>query len=269
MLRAFLFILMISVSASAQTASDIHGKVIIDLSERKPNDIIVHNKTKAITKKTLTNGHFTISASVGDSLVFSGDFIETRAIRVSAYHIHHEFTIHLNEEVVQLAELEVKKPLTGNYQNDMTLKPDTQIEDLYRSLGLNIRERDKIGKARESVATYKSFPRIGSSIVIPLTLDPITFLKSVSGYYRKLDNLYTYEDFNTKIETVHSFLGKDYFEKDLGIPKGESYVFIMYAFYKNKEAFNQYYLEKNYLELDGLLRKSAKEYKNRANENQN
>lgn len=178
-----------SLAGVAVSAQNLSGNVVIDFSNTTADGIKILNQTKKLYTTTDMTGHFTISASVKDTIIFSGSFLETRKFIVTQTALSNpNFTIHLNTENIKLADLVVRPKLTGFIEKDIATVPnDKRKENLYKSLGIDIRVLD-IKYVEKKTPILQSITSV----------DVISILKHLNGYYRKLESLQTYEKYIKK-----------------------------------------------------------------------
>uniref|UniRef100_UPI0039A6AA3B hypothetical protein n=1 Tax=Ornithobacterium rhinotracheale TaxID=28251 RepID=UPI0039A6AA3B len=254
MLKTFnttFLLLIFMLMGSPILAQNLSGSVVIDFSNAKPEGIKILNSTQRLYTTTDIAGHFTISATVGDTVIFSGSFLQTRKFIVTRAALKNpHFTIHLNTEDIKLADLVVRPKLTGFIERDVATVPnDRRKENLYKSLGIDIKVLDL------------HFEEKKTPILKGITsLDVISLIKHMNGYYRKLGNLQEYEKYIEKINGVREFLGDDFFVKYLKLPKDEIQQFIIFTQYRNQAAYEQAYRGKSYLSLSALFQKELPDY---------
>ncbi|UVD86325.1 carboxypeptidase-like regulatory domain-containing protein [Ornithobacterium rhinotracheale] len=246
-----------SLAGVAVSAQNLSGNVVIDFSNTTADGIKILNQTKKLYTTTDMTGHFTISASVKDTIIFSGSFLETRKFIVTQTALSNpNFTIHLNTENIKLADLVVRPKLTGFIEKDIATVPnDKRKENLYKSLGIDIRVLDmKYEENKEPILKNIT------------TLDVISLFKHLNGYYRKLESLQTYEKYIKKINEVREFIGDDFFINYLKLPKDEIQQFVIFTQYRNQAAYEQAFKTKSYLAMSSLLKKELPLYLKRIEE---
>lgn len=243
--------LIFSLTGIVVSAQNLSGSVVLDFSDAQPSGIKILNQTKKLYTTTDMTGHFTISASAKDTLIFSGPFLETRKFILTPKTLSNpNFTIHLNTENIKLADLVVRPKLTGFMEKDVATVPnDKHKENLYKSLGIDIKVLDM--KYEEKKAP----------ILQGITsLDVMSILKHLNGYYRKLGNLQAYEKYIKKINEVREFMGDDFFVVYLKLPKDEIPQFVIFTQYRNQAAYDQAFYTKSYLALSSLFQKELSNY---------
>ncbi|MGV4605503.1 hypothetical protein [Ornithobacterium rhinotracheale] len=246
-----------SLAGVAVSAQNLSGNVVIDFSNTTADGIKILNQTKKLYTTTDMTGHFTISASVKDTIIFSGSFLETRKFIVTQTALSNpNFTIHLNTENIKLADLVVRLKLTGFIEKDIATVPnDKRKENLYKSLGIDIRVLDmKYEENKEPILKNIT------------TLDVISLFKHLNGYYRKLESLRKYEGYIKKINDVREFLGDDFFVTYLKLPKNEIQSFLIFVQYRNQATYEQAFKTKSYLAMSSLLKKELPLYLKRIEE---
>lgn len=254
--KSFL-ILIFTLAGTAVSAQNLSGSVVIDFSNATADGIKILNQTKKLYTTTDMTGHFTISASVNDTIIFSGSFLETRKFIVTESALNNpHFAIHLNTENIKLADLVVRPKLTGFVEKDVATVPnDKRKENLYKSLGIDIKVLD--------IKYEENKDPILKNIT---TLDVISLFKHLNGYYRKLESLRKYEGYIKKINDVREFLGDDFFVTYLKLPKNEIQSFLIFAQYRNQAAYEQAFQTKSYLAMSSLLQKELPIYLKRIEE---
>ncbi|QAR30067.1 hypothetical protein EQP59_01185 [Ornithobacterium rhinotracheale] len=260
MLKTFhttFLLLIFMLVGSPILAQNLSGSVVIDFSNAKPEGIKILNSTQRLYTTTDIAGHFTISATVGDTVIFSGSFLQTRKFIVTRAALKNpHFTIHLNTEDIKLADLVVRPKLTGFMDKDVATVPnDKRKENLYTSLGIDIKVLDmKYEENKEPILKNIT------------TLDVISLFKHLNGYYRKLESLRKYEGYIKKINDVREFLGDDFFVTYLKLPKNEIQSFLIFVQYRNQATYEQAFKTKSYLAMSSLLKKELPPYLKRIEE---
>lgn len=244
----------------AQSGSELVGQIVIDFSTLPSNDVFVTNKRTQITAKTGLSGTFRIQAQVQDTLLIYAPFLESRRFIVSQRALElRPVMIHMNQEVVQLQDVISVAPLTGDLPYDVAqASKNRDVEELYKALGLDIRQLDRIPK--EQIANV--FPRI-AGIPIPTSLDIETLYKHLTGYYRRMRNLDAFERLETRIHFVKEYFGPDYFEKTLGLPYEETHGFLLYLYDHTNNLYEISYHSRDMLTMEQLMRDGAPVFKER------
>ncbi|MDO5656234.1 MAG: hypothetical protein Q4G27_08855 [Flavobacteriaceae bacterium] len=254
-----LFLLFIPVTFIAQE-KNINGLIIVDFKSENSEGVWIVNKQTGNYAITDLTGSFRISASVGDTLHLQGSFLQDRkfVVRPTSFD-YNPLVIHMNYEVVMLEDLIVKAPLTGDLKKDMnTVAYNDEVERIYANLGIDIRTLDMKPKEKHE-------PIVGrlGIIPIPTSLNIESLYKTFTGYYRRMENLNQFERLEKRLVDVRDYLGVKFFEETLQIPEEEIHGFLLYAYEHSNQNYEQYYLQKDFLSLDQLLRQKAPEFRQR------
>lgn len=257
-----LAILMFSPQGKAQE-KDLKGLIVIDFNNTEGNDILITNQNTKVTAISDLTGSFKIKATVGDTLAFNGYFLEPRKFYVKKSSFDFDpLIIHMNQEIIELEDLIVKKPLTGDIEKDVkSVKIKDDIENLYKSLGIDIRTLDMEPREKKEDV----IPKLGS-IPIPISLNVEALFKSITGYYRKMETLRKFEKLETRLNGVKEHFGIKYFEETLGIPENEIRGYLLYCYDTSGGSYELYFKQKDFLSIDSILREKAKSFRKRLEE---
>lgn len=262
LLSIVFFLLSINLSFS-QERQTIKGLVVVDFKKEIAENVFITNLNTNITSETDISGRFTIKAEEGDTLLLQSSFLKTRKfyVKESSFRFN-PLIIHMNFEIIELDELIIRKPLTGNLREDIKqVKINQDVEKIYANLGIDIRILDMEPKEKKESLLPKVF-----GIPIPVSLNIDALYKTFTGYYRKMENLNSFKDFDKKLKYIQSYLGDDFFVNQLEIPKEDIYGFLLYVSHYSKDEFDTYYLNKNYLNMRYLLNNRSKEFIKRLKE---
>ncbi len=222
---------LISCIVFAQT-NLITGKIVIDDAidgQDVVENITVMNQTTNAKAVTNNNGMFSIKASVGDELLFQHDFYKERILKISQDMLKKGFiTIHLNVEVIELAEARIndlKKDWKQNIKNEKTA--DTKM---YEGLGLDT-----------NMQYVKVNPNMTSSINHGGALDPALWISMISGQRKKEMRRNEYFKKVDKIKDLEDYFTTNYFIEVLNIPanKVNDYVTYCYANFNLEKLIKQ------------------------------
>lgn len=252
----FLLFFISSIESKAQQKT-VRGLVMVDFRDMHAEGVLITNQNTKITAITDLSGSFKIQASMGDTLLLQSPFLYDRKFVMKASSFDFDpLVIHMNQEVITLEDMIVKAPLTGDLQKDIkSVKIRDDVEKLYQNLGIDIRTLDIEPKEKRGAV----LPKI-AGIPIPVSLDVESLLKSITGYYRRMENLEQYEKLEKRIITVKKHLGIKYFENIIGIPENEIYQFLLYVYDFSGGKYESYYAQKDFLSMDQLLRSKASTY---------
>lgn len=262
LLSIVFFLLSINLSFS-QERQTIKGLVVVDFKKEIAENVFITNLNTNITSETDISGRFTIKAEEGDTLLLQSSFLKTRKfyVKESSFRFN-PLIIHMNFEIIELDELIIRKPLTGNLREDIKqVKINQDVEKIYANLGIDIRVLDIEPKEKQESLLPKVF-----GIPIPVSLNIDALYKTFTGYYRKMENLNSFKELDKKLKYIQSYLGEDFFVNQLEIPKEDIYGFLLYVSYYSKDEFDTYYLNKNYLNMRYLLNNKSKEFIKRLKE---
>lgn len=253
-----ILMMLLSPALKAQEKT-IHGMIVVDFKTETPEGVFVTNLTSGKYDVTDLTGSFKINAAEGDTLFLRGLYLQDRkfAVRKSSFQ-HNPLVIHMNYEVITLQDLVVKAPLTGNLQNDVkSVKIRDDQEKLYANLGIDIRTLDMVPKEKkEEIVPLGVIP-------IPTSLNVEALYKSLTGYYRRMENLNQFEKLEKRLNDVRDYLGIKYFQQTLGIRESDIHGFLLYAYDHSDNNYEYYYLNQDYLNMDKLLRSLAPEFRTR------
>lgn len=238
----------------------LEGMIVVDFRDDHPQGVIITNQSTKVYSVSDITGSFKLNASVGDTLLFRAPFLIDRkfVVRKSSF-AQDPLIVHMNYEVITLADIVVKPPLTGDLKKDMkSVKVREDVEKVYANLGIDIRTLDMQPKEkREQIVP------INSIIPIPTSLNIEALYKSITGYYRRMENLDQFERLERRMNNVKNYLSVKFFENTLEIPENEIRGFLLYAYDHSEGLYESFYLQQDYLSLEKLLIEKAPIYKRR------
>lgn len=250
------FIIFIQSIGFAQT-KQIKGHILLSEKLREISNIYVQNKNT--NKYTLTNalGEFNLEASLGDTLMFFGDFLKNRKIVITKERLTSEkLIIPMESEYIELNELVIKTLITGNLKADLARISYTDtISYVYKKLGLDIKQRDL--KRREKKADL--FKKVGG-IPIPTSLDIETLYKTITGYYKKEQNFLEYSELDDTAKGLLKLIPKAFFNEYLKIPQEETFNFVFFSVETDKPLFSKLLKNNSSIEIKILLENKSKIY---------
>lgn len=212
-MKILLFFYVLSLSYLQAQNTLISGKVFIDEDESMELEgIEITNLSSNARTKTNPKGIFSIKVNENDELLFKGEFIEERKIRISPLTLQKGFiSVHLNIKVIELAETNVNT-LNKFWQKNVKLKYDF-IDSLYINLGLDpsIRFKD-IPLNLRSMGTNISRKQAKQNLKY---FNKIKVLEKIENYYskyyftttlkipeNKIDEFLLFSDSNNNFEEI-------------------------------------------------------------------
>lgn len=200
------FFLFIFFSINAHAQNYIFGKVTSEYGSEMQDVVVINIRTD---ERVLTNrdGHFMISGRAGDELRFVKSGYTRSVKKITKENIEAPVNIIMENQVIQIEEVEVKKGLTGDLKTDMkSLNRPQKVEKLVKEIDRYIAQ--------------KSDPRI-------LAAKPGEFVqpKGQGFYLGKVKNKWDDIDLGSYLKTA---LGDEFFT-DLKIEKPQIDHFITYV----------------------------------------
>ncbi|WP_108867107.1 hypothetical protein [Aquimarina aquimarini] len=239
----FLFII-ISIHSFGQSEL-LKGKIVADSLQGYAINIV--NFTKEIGATNEDNGFFEISASVGDSIVFSSVQYQTKTIIVAQNHLQEEInTIVLHPRVQKLEEVKVSTiELTGNIDRDIgVVELDPFVDN--QVLGLPFSDKPQPTVAERRIYTARSG-------ILDL---PINYL---SGKLKKLKRIKALEDLDAVVQRGEITFNTTFFVDELRLPEDLITDFMYYC------AKDEYFIDllenSKRLTLVEFFQKKVKPYK--------
>lgn len=248
---------------NAQTIAQeksLNGIIVVDFMDDHPQGVVITNKTNKVYSISDITGSFKVRAEVGDTLMFQAPFLVDRqfVVRESSFELK-PLVIHMNYEVITLQDVIVRPPLTGDLKKDMkSVKVHDDVERIYANLGIDIRTLDMKPKERKEDV----IPKLGP-IPIPTSLNVEALYKTITGYYRKMENLNQFERLDKRLVDVQKYLGNKYFVEVLGIPEADIRGFLLYTYDHSDGRYESFYLQQDYLSFEQLFKEKAPIFKRR------
>ncbi|MEO7284411.1 carboxypeptidase-like regulatory domain-containing protein, partial [Gelidibacter sp.] len=148
---------------------------------------ILNNTSKTFTISN-SNGEFSISVKLNDTLVFSGISYELKKVVVSQSVIHSKsLTIYLSEKVNALDEVVVGKILTGDLSSDLANSGVKRNIDFY-DLGIQGHQGKPKTQSERQLYTAGDFKPIHLLALLGGTLPVDPILNAISGRTKLLKN---------------------------------------------------------------------------------
>lgn len=238
----------------------LNGMIVVDFKDDYPQGVVITNKSTKVYSVSDITGSFKVHAQVGDTLLFQAPFLIDRnfEVRESTFDLK-PLVIHMNYEVITLQDVIARPPLTGDLKKDMkSVRLRDDVEKIYANLGIDIRTLDMKPKERREEVLGKLGP-----IPIPTSLNVEALYKSITGYYRKMENLNQFEKLEKRLVDVQEYLGKQYFVDVLGIPETDIRGFLLYTYDHSNGEYESYYLQEDYLSFARLFKEKAPIFKRR------
>lgn len=245
-----IFFSLISVFTLAQT-NLITGKVVIDdgiVGQDAVDHILVTNETTNAKAFTNTAGMFSIKATVGDELVFTHGFYIERKIKITSDILAKGMlTIHLNIEIIELAEARINT-LDKNFKNNIKLKYD-QVDELYKNLNLGI---------DPNLRFRKIDPNATSMIGNVGLLNPAAWIATISGQRKREKKQQEYFNKENRIKDLENYFTKNYFIETLNIPENKVSDYVTYCYVNF--GLEKLVKENNYDKITDILEDQASKY---------
>lgn len=242
-------------SIHAQTTL-ISGKIIVDDADDVINmgDFLIENLTTNAHTKTNDKGLFSIRVNVNDNLVFRQIGIEERQLKISEAMIKKGFvTVHVNIEVIELAETRIK-PLK-KYWKDNVSKDELEADKINKRLGINEEFKNDMVKAHFAAQYLRN---LGISVRYENVIGLIEQFsdKEVQTYkhFLKKKKLDKYDQINE----LKDYFTEYYFINDLKISKGNILEFIHYCYVEHK--LESLLKENNYDKITLVFQEQAPNY---------
>lgn len=246
-----IFLLISSVSFSQEIRKIFYGIISDDLGTL-PRAHVINTKTKKVTYSN-DKGEFKVFAQLNDSLKFTSVGYKNKFLKVNSSHFGmSENKIHLDKEIVELDEIEVKNnDLTGNLTTDIKKIPkDYKTEALEKLMDFSDIDMNAPMKADHIDAKVR--PHI-------VNTDPVLLVPGFGvgatipfGYSEKLWALRREIAFKQSFPSkLLSEFGKPFFFEELKIPKEK---FLHFLDYCNQFDIEDLYRKDKKLELIKTLR---------------
>ncbi|MGV0756054.1 hypothetical protein ACTS95_00895 [Empedobacter brevis] len=259
LLFSLFFILMISIHAQSILISGKiivdDAKEIIDLNGTTIENLNTHAKTVATT-----SGLFSIKAHLNDELLVKHNGIQERRLNVSETMLRRGFiTIHVNEEIIELAEANIQK-LNRDMLKNLGKNKSFQ-ERINDEMGVSSPEfKAQLNLKREEEKVNRTIKQVGGVSVIGL-------IGLLAKSHKKIKNTIPEKKIKEEqLAALHKFYTTYYFVHDLKIPEGKITEFLDYC-YSNFN-FSKLLEENNYDEILFILEEQAPRYRSKIKENE-
>jgi len=239
-------------SIHAQTTL-ISGKIIVDDADDVINmrDFLIENLTTNAHTKTNDKGLFSIRVNVNDNLVFRQIGIEERQLKISEAMIKKGFvTVHVNIEVIELAETRIK-PLK-KYWKDNVSKDEPETDKINKSLGINKEFKFDMIKAHYATEYLK---KTNIAFTYENVLAMMDMFTAVAKSHKEEIRAVSKYD---KIEKLKDYFTEYYFINDLKISKGNILEFIHYCYVEHR--LESLLKENNYDKITLVFQEQAPNY---------
>lgn len=201
-----LFLLFTAIFINSQAQDYIFGKVISEDQTEIPDVTVINIRTNERVS-TNRDGHFMISGRSGDELRFMKNGYDRANRKITAENITSPVNVKLIRAAELIAEVEIKKEITGDLKTDMkALSPPRKVQKLKNDLAIYMKQKSDPGVLA---------PRPGE-FVQPVTKG-IFSLGKVKNKWDDVDLL----------NSLQNALGDSFFE-DLKIDKPQIQHFILY-----------------------------------------
>jgi len=213
-----LFFLLFSLIIFAQTKL-ITGKIIIEESDESVPLYGIKIENLRSFAKTLTNyeGHYSIPAIVGDTILFSGSYLTPRKIIISPNLFQKGvLQVHLDIETIELSEALIGKGLNKDFKSNINYRRDLKGE-IYNQIGLSQRLRDL--EPKKDISKFKATD----------ILSPVRIIGHINGHYKKQRKIKEFERKQNILNEVINFFPDEYFLDQLNLPPYKIQEFLEYA----------------------------------------
>ncbi|ALR31660.1 hypothetical protein ATE47_14590 [Chryseobacterium sp. IHB B 17019] len=186
----------------------IFGKIVTEDNAEIPDVTVINIRTD---ERSTTNrdGHFMISGRVGDELRFVKTGYERANKKITKENITSPINVTLTRSAILIAEVEIKKGVTGDIKVDSkNLNPSKKVQKLKSDLAVYMSQKSDPGVLAARAGEF---------------VQPVT--KGVFSL-GKIKNKWDDIDFMSYLQTA---LGDKFFE-DLKIDKSQIQHFILYIF---------------------------------------
>ncbi|MCF6181980.1 carboxypeptidase-like regulatory domain-containing protein [Lutibacter sp.] len=238
----FILTFVISISNAQNNRIKLNGLVKYD--SIKLQDINIKNKATNFGTSSNKNGHFTIYAKKGDSILFSSVVYEDRIIKISDTHINaKKMIIYLEPDYYQLDEVMLNKQISIDWSN-ASVTPGTVFN------------ADEISSKKPPDARKFTDPNANAGGLNPTALFmQLTKKARLKRKKRKLEahkNQLLKQEFST---TIRNLYGNDFYIKSLTIPEEKINIFLDYC---QANGLNEYYLSDEFIIKDFLIKQAIK-----------
>ncbi|NOJ75642.1 hypothetical protein [Empedobacter stercoris] len=257
MMRTLLFNLFFILCSLLYAQSTlITGKIMVDDADEVMDlsGATVENLMTKAKAKANSEGLFSINVNLDDELYIKHLGIQDRSLKVTEAMMTKGFvSIHMNVEVIELAETKIK-PLK-KYWKDNVSKDETESGKINKSLGINQEFKDDMVKAHFAAQYLRN---LGVSVRYENVIGLIDQFsdKEVQTYkhFLKKKSLDKYE----QIMQLKAYFTDYYFVNDLKIPEGKINEFLDYC-YSNFD-FPTLLMDNNFDEILFVIEEQAPIY---------
>ena len=216
-----LFFLLFSLASFSQSKL-ITGGVIIEQSDDDTSNYGIRIENLRSFAKTYSNydGHFSIPATIGDTIQFTSSYLIPRKIVISD-NIYRKgvLQVHLDIETIQLAEAIIGNGLNKDFKSNINYKRDLKSE-IYNNIGLDQRLRDL--RPQKDISKFKATD----------VLSPVRIIGHLNGYYKKERRIQEFERKQNILNEIINYFPDEYFLDQLKIPTYKVQEFLEYADHK-------------------------------------
>lgn len=207
-------------------------------------DINIKNLNSGLGTTSDKNGHFTMYAKKGDSILFSSIVYENRIIKISNTHINSKtITVYLEPDFYQLDEVMIN----NSFKLDVTNLSVTQG---------TVFNNDEVSHRKPPNARKLSDPNANAGGLNPIALFmAITKKSRLKRKKRRLENKKNNllkQEFPT---TIRNLYGDEFYIKGLSIPKYKINLFLDYC---QDNGLNNLYLSNEFVIKDFLIKQAVK-----------
>ncbi|MDX1830179.1 MAG: hypothetical protein R3342_11610 [Lutibacter sp.] len=210
----------------------------------KLQDINIKNITSNLGTTSDKNGHFTIYAKKGDSILFSSIVYENRIIKISDTHINSKtIIVYLEPDFYQLDEV----MLDNSFKLDVTNVPVTRG---------TIFNNDEVSHRKPPNARKLSDPNANAGGLNPIAL--FMAITKKSRLRRKAKKLKEQKIKLLKQEfptTIRNQYGDEFYTKWLSIPKDKINLFLDYC---QANGLDNFYFSNEFVIKDFLIKQAVK-----------
>ena len=232
----------------------ITGGVIIEQSDDDNANYGIRIENLRSFAKTYSNydGHFSIPATIGDTIQFTSGYLVPRKIVISD-NIYKKgvLQVHLDIETIQLAEAIIGNGLNKDFKSNISYKRDLKGE-IYNNIGLDQRLRDL--RPQKDISKFKATD----------VLSPVRIIGHLNGYYKKERRIQEFERKQNILNEIINYFPDEYFLEQLKIPNYKVQEFLEYADHKidiRKRVLNRQF-ELIEIELEPIAVMYLEEFKN-------
>ncbi|WP_413533385.1 hypothetical protein [Empedobacter brevis] len=262
MSKILFFLLIISSSYIQAQSAMISGKIIVDDTKEiiDLEGISIENLNTKAKTKTNNEGLFSINVNLNDELLIKQVGLSERKLKVSETMITKGFvTIHVNVEIIDLAETNIQKLNKDAYKNigkeksfQEKFNDENGITSLEFKAELNLKHEEEI--------VNRTIKQVGGVNLLGL----FNLFKSPKKRLKKPVQLEVKKE--DQLSTLHKFFTTYYFVNDLKIPEGKINEFLDYC-YSNFD-FPKLLKENNFDEILFIIEEQAPIYLSKMKKNE-